>query len=254
MFDPPPWNEPDSNEPTSPLARARVATHAIYVYREPSFHSERLGMLKRDEIISIQEEITASNGPSYNPLWYRLAQGFVHSGYLQRLDGAHFNLQPLSSVPKTGQLAEVTVPVTRSYRQAGKRRWTPLYTLYYQSVHWITGVEEGLDGAPWYRLTDDVNHVQTFVPAAHLRPIAAAEISPLAQDVPADEKRIEISIEQQHLTAFEGDRAVFQASVSTGMQSDAPSPNGIPTETPLGHLPRADQDALPSHGRWRGNG
>ena len=83
------------------------------VYREPSFRSERLGMLKRDEIISIQEEITASNGPSYNPLWYRLAQGFVHSGYLQRLDGAHNNLQPLSSVAKTGQLAEVTVPVTR---------------------------------------------------------------------------------------------------------------------------------------------
>ncbi len=29
---------------------------------------------------------------------------------------------------------------------------------------------------------------------------------------------------------------MFQASVSTGMQSEAPSPNGIPTETPLGHF------------------
>jgi lipoprotein-anchoring transpeptidase ErfK/SrfK len=236
LFDPPPWKDVQEDEPAIPIARARVTAHAIYLYREPSFRSQRLGMLKRDEIISIQEEITASKGPAYNPVWYRLAEGFVHSGYLQRLDGTHLNLQPLRHVPKTGQLAEVTVPLTRSYRQAGTRHWMPLYTLYYQSVHWITGVEEGLDGATWYRLTDDVNHVQTFVPAAHLRPIAAAEISPLAQGVPADEKRIEVSIEKQHLTAFEGDKAVFQASVSTGMQSDGPSPNGIPTETPLGYF------------------
>ena len=59
----PPSNEPNSDEPTIPLARARVAAHAIYVYRAPSFRSERLGMLKRDEIISILEEITAANGP-----------------------------------------------------------------------------------------------------------------------------------------------------------------------------------------------
>jgi lipoprotein-anchoring transpeptidase ErfK/SrfK len=250
LLDPPPWNEPQGEVPTNTLARARVTTQAIYRYREPSFRSERLGMLKRDELIQIKEEITSSKGPAYNPLWYRLEQGFAHSGYLQRLDGARLNLQPLRSVPKAGQLAEVTVPITRSYRQAGAHRWTPLYTLYYQSVHWITAVEEGLDGEIWYRLTDDVNHVQTFVQAAHLRPITPEEVSPLAQDVPDGDKRIEISIEKQHLTAFEGDRAVLQASISTGMQSEGPSPNGIPTETPLGYF--RVQTKMPS--RHMGNG
>jgi lipoprotein-anchoring transpeptidase ErfK/SrfK len=236
LFDPPPWKEPQEETPTSSLARARVTAHAIYRYREPSFRSERLGMLMRDEIIEISEEITAKNGPAYNPLWYRLERGFVHSGYLQRLEGTHLNLHPLSGVPEAGQLAEVTVPITRSYRQAGAGRWTPLYTLYYQSVHWITGIVKGLDGEAWYCLTDDVNHAQTFVQAAHMRPIAAQEFSPLSQDVPDSEKRIELSIEKQSLTAFERDQAVFQASVSTGMQSDGPSPNGIPTETPLGYF------------------
>jgi hypothetical protein len=235
LFDLPPWEDP-RDEPVRTLARGRVTTQAIYRYREPSFRSERLGMLKRDEIIEISEEITASKGPAYNPLWYRLDDGFAHSGYLQRLDGVHLNRSPLRSVPKTGQLGEVTVPITRSYRQASTRRWTPLYTLYYQSVHWITGIEEGLDGQPWYRLTDDVNHVHTFVQAAHLRPIMAEELSPLSQDVPDGEKRIEISIEKQRLTAFEGGRSVFQATVSTGMQSEGPSPNGIPTDTPLGYF------------------
>ena len=236
LFDPPPWGETQEDEPTRLVAQARVTTRAIYRYQEPSFSSERLGMLKRDEIIQISEEITASKGPAYNPLWYRLEEGFAHSGYLQRLDDTHFNQHPLRSVPEMGQLAEVTVPITRSYRQTSAHRRTPLYTLYYQSVHWITGVEEGLDGETWYRLTDDVNHARTFVQAAHLRPIAAEEMSPLSPDVPDAEKRIQISIGDQHLTAFEGEQAVFETSVSTGMQSDGPSPNGIPTETPLGYF------------------
>jgi hypothetical protein len=236
LFDPPPWKEPQEGDTLRPVARARVATHAIYRYREPSFRSQRLGMLLRDEIIQITEEIIASNGPAYNPLWYRLDEGFAHSGYLQRLDGTLTNRHPLRRIPEAGQLAEVTVPITRSYRRASAQRWTPLYTLYYQSVHWITGIEEGLDGETWYRLTDDVNHVQTFVQAAHMRPIAAEEFSPLSQDVPDAEKSIEISIEQQLLTAFEGSQAVFEVSVSTGLQSNGPSPNGIPTETPLGYF------------------
>ena len=108
------------------------------------------------------------------------------------------------------------------------------------ALNWIAGfVERGHEVhlASTFACNPDLRLASlTFVPAAHLRPIDAEETSPLAQAVPDDEKRIVISIEKQHLTAFEGDKAVFGTSVSTGVQSDGPSPNGIPTETPLGYF------------------
>ncbi len=236
VFAPPlPW-EQSWEENFQSKAMARVTIRAIYRYRQPSFQSERLGQLRRNEIIEILEEIETPGRPAHNPLWYRLSQGYVHSGYLQRLDGARLNHNPLTSIPETGQLAEVTVPFTRSYRSMSGGRWEPLYMLYFQSVHWITDIGEGPDSRPWYRLTDDLLHVHTWVPAAHLRPIGAGETSPLSPFVPDDDKRIEISIERQMLTAYEGDHIVRQAPVSTGIKSSAPSPNGIPTETPTGYF------------------
>lgn len=235
VFIPPlPWEQEIESASRGALAQARVTIHAIYRYRQPSFTSERLGTLKRNEIVEIYEEIETPNDPAHNPLWYRLSQGYVHSGFLQRLDGVHLNPNPLTSVPEEGQLAQVTVPFTRSYRRTGAARWTPLYMLYYQSVHWITAVDEGPDGSPWYRLTDDRLHMHTWVPATHLKPIGAGEITPLSPFVPDEKKRIEISLKNQTLTAFEGDQIVFQTKVSTGIKSSKPSPNGIPTETPAG--------------------
>jgi L,D-transpeptidase catalytic domain len=223
----------ERDSPTT-VGKGRVATHAIYRYQEPSFRSERLGMIKRDEIVAIYQEITAPDGPAYNPRWYQLDEGYIHSGYIQRVEMAQYNYPPLADIPESGQLAEVTVPITRSYRRLSKDRWSPLYRLYFQSVHWITGLEEGPDGSPWYRLTDDLLHVQTFVPASDLRPIDSSELSPLSTDVPEAEKHIEVSINNQTLKAFEGEQIVLTAKVSTGIPSKGPSPNGIPTDTPLG--------------------
>jgi lipoprotein-anchoring transpeptidase ErfK/SrfK len=227
---------PDDRDSPVIIGKGRVATHAIYRYQEPSFSSQRLGMLKRDEVVDIFQEITAPQGPAYNPRWYQLEMGYIHSGYIQRVDKAQYNYPPLEILPESGLLAEVTVPITRSYRRLNVDQWTPLYRLYYQSVHWITDVDVGPDGSAWYRLTDDLLHVRTYVPASHLRPIDASELSPISPDVPEAEKRIEVSIENQILTAFEGDQAVLKTKVSTGIPTKGPSPNGIPTDTPMGRF------------------
>jgi lipoprotein-anchoring transpeptidase ErfK/SrfK len=85
-------------------------------------------------------------------------------------------------------------------------------------------------------LTDERLQIHYYVPAAHIRPIFAADLAPIHTDVPAEEKRVIISISQQRLTAFEGNQVVLQASISSGLPDDGEfeSEKDVPTDTPIG--------------------
>jgi lipoprotein-anchoring transpeptidase ErfK/SrfK len=79
-------------------------------------------------------------------------------------------------------------------------------------------------------------HVQYCVPAAFVRPVQPEELAPVSADIPPAEKRILVSTADQTLTAYEGDEIVLHTQVSTGIPSNGPSPNGIPTDTPQGYF------------------
>jgi hypothetical protein len=228
---PPP--EGDVNVPV--VAQGRVASEAVYCYQQPSFQSQRLGFHRRDEILNIYKIILSPDGPEHNPRWYRVASGHVHSAHIQRVEGSYKN-KPVEVTSDEGLLGEITMPYTRSYRYSSSLGWTPLYRLYYQSVHWITGLDEGPDGAPWYRLTDDLLRVHYHIPAVHMRPVHPNELKPIFPDVPPEEKHILISTRKQTLTAYHDDLPVLHTSISSGIPSRGPSPNGIPTETPKGRF------------------
>jgi hypothetical protein len=213
----------------------RVTVSAIGLYEQASFASQRLKWLTRDKLVKITAEIDSSDGPRTNPRWYRLVGGYVHSAYIQRVDHAFLNQSPPVD-PDEGQLAEVTVPFSQAMTSNRSGNWYPLYRLYYGSVYWITDLEKGPDGHPWYELTDDRLQVKYCVPISHLRPIPPEEISPLAAHIPQELKRIQVSIADQELRAFEGNRQVFQAPISSGIPNRGPSPNGIPSDTPKGNF------------------
>lgn len=219
----------------TPEMKARITIRAIYRYQEPDFKSPRLGMLKRDTIATILEEVTAPEGPSYNPRWYRLAEGYIHSAYTQRVDRAHPNPIP-EQVRPGGQLGEITVPFVQALRKMRSSAWQPLYRLYYQSVHWITDILEGPDGDPWVGLTDERLHVRYAIPAINIRPIQDDELSPVSPYVPDAEKRIEVSIPDQLFTAYEGERIVRQAKISSGIHTKNLPPDDLPTDTPTGYF------------------
>lgn len=216
------------------VGRARVATGAIYRYREPDFGSERLGILKRDELVTLYREIQSPQGPEYNRLWYELSESYIFSGNLQRIDHARRYYQRMESVPDGGWLGEITVPYADSLRYSRSSGWQPLYRLYYQSVYWITDLLEGPDGEVWYQLTDDLLHVKFCIPTTDMRPLEAENLTPLSPEVPPEDKRIEISLAEQSLTAYEAGEVVLRTPISSGILSKGPSPNGIPTETPPG--------------------
>jgi lipoprotein-anchoring transpeptidase ErfK/SrfK len=131
------------------------------------------------------------------------------------VEKAHLNAA-LPRVLETGRLGEVTVPFTQSLYKNSKEELVKLYRLYFQSMHWITGLVDGPDGKPWYRLTDEWLGVHYYVPAQDVRPLSADEFEPLAPTAPESEKLIEVSLEKQILTAYQFGIPVFQTSVSTG--------------------------------------
>jgi hypothetical protein len=209
-----------------------VTIRVIGLYQEPDFASSRIKWIPRDRLVDIFAEIESDAGPVRNPRWYRLVGGYAHSAYIQRVDLAHLN-PPLTWIPKRGRLGEISVPFTQAMRKVGPH-WEPLYRLYYGSMFWITGFTIGPDGQTWYELTDDLLGVKYSIPTGHIRPLQREELTPLSPLVPAEQKRVLISIAEQKLYAFEENQQVFEAAISSGIPSRGPSPNGIPTETPKG--------------------
>jgi hypothetical protein len=210
---------------------ARVAATWIGLYAEPSFRAPRRTRLLRDELVNLMARETTDEGPPHNPLWYRLADGYAHSGNLQLV--RWLPQRPLSAVPSPGALFEVCVPFTRSHRLADPAS-DPLYRLYYQSTHWVDQVVTGTNGAVWYRILDDILYFHYYVRGEHLRLVTPEELAPVSPEVPAGEKRIEISLSGQEVLAFEGNHLVLQTRVSSGIPDPRPKENGVPTITPSG--------------------
>ena len=214
----------------------RVTIDEIDVYTQPrSDTSLIVGKRYRDQLVILYYAFEAPDGPAYNPIWYRVWGGYVHSAYLQLVKERYNPV--MEQVVEGGQLCEVTVPYTDSYRYSRYEGWQKKYRLYYETTHWVTGLDEGPDGEPWYQITNELDSLLTyFAPATLLRPVPDGEIAPLAPEVPAEEKRIEVSIREQKVTAYEGDQAVFSTKVSTGIHSNSIPANGIPTHTPRGEF------------------
>jgi lipoprotein-anchoring transpeptidase ErfK/SrfK len=214
---------------------ARVTIQEIDLRALSNDKSDIIGKRYRDQIVHIYEEVISPDGPGYNPLWYRVWGGYLHSAYLQKVK-VHHN-EPLDLIPAAGQLGEVTVPYTVAYQHNAWEGWHPWdgQPLYYQTTHWITNISEGPDHNPWYELTSEIDsHLQYFVPTSHLRPIRDEEMAPISPEIPAEQKHIEVSIGRQTLTAYEGNNIVFTTKVSTGIPSSKKSDKDLPTSTPTG--------------------
>lgn len=194
----------------------RVATTSVSVYSTPSDKSNITGTWYKDDLVHVYEQVKADE-PTYNPYWYRVWGGYMHRARLQPVKTI-LNI-PSDAMPE-GQrmLAEVTVPFVHPWRKVnGGWQDTLQFRLYYQSVYWIDAIEpQGPDGAPWYRIWDDLAGTY-FVPARYLRPIAASEITPLSTTVAPEDKHIDVNLTTQHLTAYENGRTVFETSISSGM-------------------------------------
>lgn len=214
---------------------ARVGTTSVSVYSQPDDKSSILFQRYRDEILNIYYEVISDKSPLYNPLWYRVWGGYIHCAHLQRV---HVKLNPVPARLGDGlHPIEITVPYSLSYLQRKKGEWTPLYRLYYGTVHWAVEIVEGPDGDGWYRIVDELiqnENLHYYIPVKHARLIPIEETTPISPDINPDKKFIEVDLSLQELTAYEEGRLVLKTKISSGL--DYQPPNEIPWNTPTGRF------------------
>jgi hypothetical protein len=98
---------------------ARVTVLEIDLRSEPRDDAPIIGKRYRDQLVHIYSELIPEDAPKYyNPLWYRVWGGYLHSAYLQKVK-IHLN-PPVSKVPESGLLCEITVPYTPAYLYSKK--------------------------------------------------------------------------------------------------------------------------------------
>ncbi|MFZ3152053.1 MAG: L,D-transpeptidase [Anaerolineaceae bacterium] len=195
----------------------RVAGYWISVFPEPSDQARATYSLKHDQVVKLLESVEVEDKNGDKSLWYKLAENeYVYSGYIQPVK----NIRNVSSqpIPEKGCLGEVTVPKIEYYREPRKERlYTKYYSYYYYScTFWVLNRVYDEWGVPWYELMDDVNGSSRYVRAYAIRLVTAEELTPISPEVPLDKKRIQLDLKNQLVTAYEYDKQVFSARVSTG--------------------------------------
>ncbi len=193
----------------------RVMDKLIHVHSKPSFESPQIHSFKQDSILPIRKTVLDIDlGKSGKP-WIEIKKdAYLHSSLLQPVT-IKFNSATME-ISKYGALAEVTVPYTNAYPRATFFD-VPSYRCYYNSTYWVKRMVLDQNYRPWYEIKDDKDTGNDYyVPAQHLRLIPYSELSLLSPKVPLEEKRIKVDLSSQTVTAYEYDKPVFTAIVSTG--------------------------------------
>ena len=228
----------------------RVATESVSVHSQPNDESRIVSTWYRDELVHVYGEVVA-DGPSYNPVWYRVWGGYMHRARLQEVKLMNNNILP-SLEENERRLVEVTVPFTEPWRTSKAYGWQKLgFRLYFGSVHWVEAIEEGPQGDLWYRIYDDLTGFPYHINAMHMKPIPLETMAPISPEVEVQNKRVEVNLTTQTLTAFEFDQQVFHTSISSGIPSGPRGANGLSTKTPEGEF--RIQDKMPAKHMGDGN-
>ena len=193
--------------------QGRMIDRTVWTYEAPNLKSRRVKLYWHDLVVPITNTTIGEDESAYNRVWYQLEEdGYAYSGGIQPVRTI---LNQPQQIPPRGALGEVSVPYTDAYLKADSNA-DFAYRLYYETVHWVTGVVTGTDRIIWYRLLDDKFDQTYYVPAGHIRLIPNQELTPLSQNIADENKRVEVRLDDQLLLAYENGQIVFATSISTG--------------------------------------
>ena len=196
--------------------QGRVIEKSLWLHAEPSMQANRVELYWRDLVIPLTGAAISEDDEAYNRVWYEVdGKGYVYSGSVQPVSTV-LN-QPVSDVPPSGLLGEITVPFTDAHEEPDVAAKVA-HRLYYETVHWITKRSTGPDGHAWYCLLDDKFDLRYYIPAQHMRITPESELAPISPDVPDTDKLIEVHLARQLVLAFEKSQLVFAARAATGGQ------------------------------------
>lgn len=198
------------------LPFGRVIDDRINGYNRPSFTAEPIKSYFHDLVLDISGVTIGPEEERYNRTWYRVNdESYVYSGSIQPV--AIRPNRVVERLPEKGALAEVSVPFTDAAWNMRRPDWVA-YRLYYGTTHWLRAIVHDEQGEPWYRIDDDKWEYTYDVRAAHMRLINPGDVAPLSPVVPADEKRLEVRLNEQMVVAYESGVPVFCARMASGAQ------------------------------------
>jgi lipoprotein-anchoring transpeptidase ErfK/SrfK len=219
----------------------RVAEWSVPVHAEPDHSAPTVRHHRCDDVVSYFEEIEAEGRNPHNPIWFRVIGGYIYSSFVQPVE-VRLNT-PLQHLPPGGLWGEISVPYTDARRAPSPDAYRS-YRLRYSSAYRIVEAVWGTDHRLWYQLRDNqAPRAPRYVPAEHVRPIYPEELKPISPHV--RNKRIEISLADQLLTAFEDGEPVFDTRISGGVGGHLATPRGhhyINFKAPSRHMVGDDFD------------
>ena len=207
-----------------PASQGRVTWSGIPLYDAPALNAKQLHLFGIDQVVKLKAEVEGDEGYGnpYNKIWYELEDGYTYSGWLQPVETNY--QKAVYNVPPTGQLGEITVPMSLTYRSPYIYSKNA-HRLFYGTTHWIKKVVVTREEkCVWYEIYDSVLEESFYVPSYNMRFIPPEELSPLSPNIPDAEKFIHIDLASQMVTAFEGNNMVFSSRCSSGQRgTDTPS-------------------------------
>jgi hypothetical protein len=193
--------------------QGRIIDRTAWSYDEPNLKAKRAKLYWHDLVTPIINTTIGDDETAYNRVWYQLEDGgYAYSGGIQPVRTI---LNKPRQIPTRGALGEVSVPYTDAYLEADLNS-DFVYRLYYETVHWVMKAVDAVDGSTWYGLLDDKSEQYYYVPAKHIRILSNEELAPLSPNVPSENKRVELRLNDQLLLAYESRKFVFATRVSTG--------------------------------------
>lgn len=195
--------------------QGRVTGRTLWSYDAPDFTATRKKLYWHDLVIPIANTAIGIDETAYNRVWYEAQEGgFIYSGSVQPVRTI---LNASQHISLKGGLGEVSVPFTEA-RLEPDLNAEVIYRLYYESVHWVkASAVNPMDEKIWYCLLDDKNVGQYYyVPGEHIRLIPDSELAPLSAEIPNEQKRVEVRLNDQLVLAYEADKLVFATRTATG--------------------------------------
>lgn len=159
-------------------------------------------------------------GEKYDPrtasdVWFKTHEGYVHSAYVVPCREMYQTPIDEFEEPFWG---EISVPISWQFKRPSLRaaRWDYAhYQCFWKQVHRVIDRAEDEDGRVWYRLYDEIEeNRQGWVMAEHVRQVARSEFEPISLGV--QDKRIEITLNDQRLVCYEGSTPVYQTRIASG--------------------------------------
>ena len=194
-------------------------------------NQEVVEWLAPNTVLPLFEQLHDEGANPNNDLWYRVANGYVFTSTIQpmqpyRMPQEHTEITTVID-DEAGFWAEVIVPYTPARSQPSgsvvQLEDGTSVIEFYASVHRVIGVETDEAGYLWYRVFDDKPKSDpVYILARHMRRLPEPVFEPINPG--ARDKHIIVTLDEQRIDCYEGDRIVVSALTSSGGDGfDTPS-------------------------------